>query len=247
MEKSKIESSSTGKKAYLVTDPGFISQLVANLIWIGCIVLLSWSVPAIRTLADNLYFDINHLIMATAHRYALWSLLGLLSSSCCALQLLLNAMSMGCAGFNNVLGPIRPFLLALTVSVQLGSWYVAWSRPWQWIPTVHASVFILLLSFMPEILLAYTTWKANRRISSHEIYKNSTTSRSKVAYNFKMTSVGCSACIAAVFEILHSLDGVEDFEASMEQGILRVKCHGEVGKECIVRSLEDAGFPMISI
>ena len=33
---------------------------------------------------------------------------GLLSSSCCLLQILLNFLSLGCAGFNKLLGPLRP-------------------------------------------------------------------------------------------------------------------------------------------
>eukprot|EP00957_Ditylum_brightwellii_P175711 13378838-Ditylum_brightwellii.AAC.1 len=73
--------------------------------------------------------------MATAHRWAWWSLLGLLSSSCCALQILLNLLSFGCAGFNTALGPLRPTFLALTVAVQISAWSVAYSRPWQWAPT----------------------------------------------------------------------------------------------------------------
>lgn len=40
---------------------------------------------------------------------------GLLSSSCCVLQLLLNALSVGCAGFS-ALTPYRPLFLALTAS-----------------------------------------------------------------------------------------------------------------------------------
>jgi hypothetical protein len=38
---------------------------------------------------------------------------GLLSSSCCVIQLALNAMSVGCAGFS-VLTPYRPSLIAVT-------------------------------------------------------------------------------------------------------------------------------------
>jgi hypothetical protein len=40
---------------------------------------------------------------------------GLLSSSCCAVQLALNALSLGCAGFA-VLDKLRPAFLALTVT-----------------------------------------------------------------------------------------------------------------------------------
>ena len=60
----------------------------------------------------------NHF-QSLAFRLELWSLMGLLSSSCCALQLLLNLASMGCAGFNTWLGPVRPHMRALTVLVQI--------------------------------------------------------------------------------------------------------------------------------
>merc|ERR1712232_297412 len=47
--------------------------------------------------------------------------LPLLSSSCCAVQLAVNAVAVllgagaGCVGFNKVLGPIRPYLLAAMI------------------------------------------------------------------------------------------------------------------------------------
>lgn len=40
---------------------------------------------------------------------------GLLSSQCCIIQLALNAMSVGCAGFS-VLSPYRPAFLAATTA-----------------------------------------------------------------------------------------------------------------------------------
>lgn len=54
---------------------------------------------------------------------------GLLSSSCCALQLLLNLLAslnilhVGCAGFNTVLGPARPMLRGMTLLVLAQLWY----------------------------------------------------------------------------------------------------------------------------
>ena len=59
----------------------------------------------------------------------LWGVVGLLSSSCCALQLVLNAFSVGCAGFNTVLGPLRPYLLALASVLQVLYPYLTLTLP----------------------------------------------------------------------------------------------------------------------
>ena len=46
-------------------------------------------------------------------------LLPLAASACCLLQLGLNALALGCGGFNKVLGPFRPYFLALLVVTSL--------------------------------------------------------------------------------------------------------------------------------
>ena len=54
-----------------------------------------------------------------AHRAGWWTLLSLLSSSCCVIQLALNMLSVGCAGFNSILGPARPFFLACALHARV--------------------------------------------------------------------------------------------------------------------------------
>ncbi|KAK9795948.1 hypothetical protein WJX73_002658 [Symbiochloris irregularis] len=52
--------------------------------------------------------------LKTARPELFWAVSGgLLASSCCVLQLVLNAFSVGCAGFS-VLTPYRPVFAALT-------------------------------------------------------------------------------------------------------------------------------------
>lgn len=54
---------------------------------------------------------------------------GSLSSSCCFIQLCLNLLSsmsmysIGCAGFNTTLGPLRPYTRSLTLSWLVVSWF----------------------------------------------------------------------------------------------------------------------------
>ena len=178
--------------------------------------------------------------------------MGLLSSSCCALQLLLNAMSMGCAGFNTVLGPMRPTLLSLTIVVQVSSWYVAWSRAWQWYPTAVSTVLVLSMSLLPEILqLLYSSRRSvlGATSSSSASYPTSTTPPSDddttCCFKFRMTSVGCSACIVTVSAVLEKLAPVRQFHASMEDdACLTVICDRGTNQQLVLDTLEEAGFPM---
>ena len=140
------------KQLYLLTDDGIAREFVTQLLGLTSLLLVVVSVPWLWEAAIECYYTLNDRMLATAHRYAWWSLLGLLSSSCCALQLVLNAMSLGCAGFNTVLGPWRPTVLAWTCLVQGGSWVVAWDRPYQWVPTATATVVVVSFALLPEVL-----------------------------------------------------------------------------------------------
>ncbi|KAK9840601.1 hypothetical protein WJX81_003915 [Elliptochloris bilobata] len=76
---------------------------------------------------------------------------GLLSSSCCVLQLFLNALSFGCAGFS-LLTPYRPLFLALTAgSFGLAHWRNRNARQTLFALAVSASLALTPeLGFLPE-------------------------------------------------------------------------------------------------
>mmetsp|Transcript_51197 Transcript_51197/g.153796 ORF Transcript_51197/g.153796 Transcript_51197/m.153796 type:complete len:297 (-) Transcript_51197:271-1161(-) len=250
------------KRAFLVTEDGFARRLALNLIAINAIVELVLRTPALYRLADDAYGRANDFALSTAHRMAWWSLLGLLSSSCCALQLLLNALSFGCAGFNAVLGPIRPTSVAVTLTVQALSWRVAWSRPWQWAPTASASVVVLSLTFLPEVLSVSATlrgyWRRREARggcgSEDGAADREPTSKT---LRFRVDNIGCAACVSAVTRVLEGIHFVEDFSVSLSNGIVTViatdeNCDQEKtngGIECkeIMQKLNDAGFPLIPL
>lgn len=239
------------KKLYLLTDPGFVRQLLLQFLFLVSFATVVISVPWLREATLELYYQINDWMLATAHRYAWWSLLGLLSSSCCALQLLLNAMSMGCAGFNTVLGPWRPTLLAWTMLMQVGSWIVAWDRPYQWAPTATASVVVLSLALLPEILhyhyhvsMGSTHNKSYDGGASEKILAPESKART-IRFSFQMSdSVGCSACVLTISNALNKIPEVINIQACMETSILRVDCHPNTNQASILECLEGAGFPM---
>lgn len=236
------------KSTFLLNHDDFLRRVVLN--WLGLVSLAAiiGVIPTLREAAEDVYFQVNEWMLVTAHHYAMWSLLGLLSSSCCALQLILNSMSMGCAGFNTVLGPIRPTLLSLTIMLQMGSWYVAWSRPWQWAPTAISSMLVLFLSFLPELLHKYSFLITKRQAPTRgRVDQGNSIASSDMVLSFKMTSVGCSACLISVSNVLNRIVDVKKFDASIEDSLLHVTCTKEATKKEILNRLEDSGFPVVPL
>jgi copper chaperone CopZ len=100
---------------------------------------------------------------------------GLLASSCCVVQLVLNIFSIGCAGFNTILGPYRWFFLLFALGGLGYSFYTDVLAPCQpeakkkgkggracveevkrakKIRFAITAAIVLLLSFSPELLAA---------------------------------------------------------------------------------------------
>lgn len=252
----------TAKRLYILSEPEFQRDLLYSLI--GWIVLLStgMAIPQVRlTVQDWYYWFVTDWIMATAHANMWWSIVGLLSSSCCALQILLNAAAMGCAGWNTVLGPVRPLLLGMTLLLQVGSWHTAWSRPWQWTPTALSTFWTALLSFMPELLYLWNYTKATRNKTkkyqtpldfSTKTTTTTTPTTTTATLHLQMSSVGCASCLLTVSSVLDRIPSVLRYEY---QGTSIVTIDYAVPipsrtnfdsdePQKIQDRLADAGFPM---
>lgn len=148
---------------YLLGSPGFVPKLLLTTIFLVTMsrILSRWdiSTKVFGVLATN-----THRSIHTSNRGRMFIsniLLPLLSSSCCAIQLLVNIFSTimsagaGCLGFNTVLGPLRPFLLALMIV------YTTSATP----PTI-----ILLryaIAFLPEFVFI---WNELLRRSSSRLW-----------------------------------------------------------------------------
>lgn len=70
-----------------------------------------------KTMKSNIPQHIVHTCTVGKNLYAL----PMLAGSCCFIQLVMNVLAGGCAGFNSLLGPIRPLFLSLLV-------YITWIR-----------------------------------------------------------------------------------------------------------------------
>lgn len=251
-DEASSPGSSSSKRLHLVSDPGFLRRYLANLLAMAAVLAVTAAVPSAREKAVGAGIAAHDTMMATAHRYAWWSLLGLLASSCCALQLVLNALSLGCAGFNTVLGPFRPTLLAVATLLQAGTWMVALERPLQQrAPTLVSSVVVVGTAVLPELLDGHRKRKRRRgRTGSAKQQQQhgrrdghpteSPSGHSTCVY--RLDNIGCSSCIATVSNVLEQLESVEEFDVSLEHGgslSVTATDHG------LVRTrLEEAGFPM---
>ena len=110
---------------YLIWSPRFVRKLAFATIVLAMIRRFKWDVQLVKYIITATTIRGSSLSAAvdatTTALPALVSniLLPLLSSSCCAIQLAFNAVSVfvgagvGCVGFNSILGPIRPYLLAV--------------------------------------------------------------------------------------------------------------------------------------
>lgn len=107
----------------MVTDAGFAGRFVAALALESSSCAIVSVTPSLAWAVDDVTQAVEHQLLSWAHGLGWWAAVALLASSCCALQVILSACALGCAGLNNWLGPLRPVGLATAVVLQAGSWY----------------------------------------------------------------------------------------------------------------------------
>lgn len=135
-------------------------------------------------------------------RLPLWTL-SLLSSSCCAIQLVLNVASVGCAGFNSILGPLRPVFLAAL----LHTLYYAHAAG---VASFGVTALAALVTVTPELVaifgsngLAWRRWR-RRPAPGGEVV------------TLLLPTMGCVACVDAVSRGLLAVPGVVDVDVGLE-------------------------------
>ncbi len=185
--------------------------------------------------------------------------LPLLSSSCCAIQLAVNAISVaimgagaGCIGFNTFLGPLRPYLLAVVVA-----YHTFQSTP-------SATLFRYAIAFMPEFVFGW-----NEVLRSYWKKRNSSMTAGTTADGVSETTVqatlivevptmGCVACVNKIESSLRSCapDKIETASSWLnpkENGgkkggrakiEVKASSKGELDDlaKSLVGAIEDAGF-----
>ncbi|KAK3260754.1 hypothetical protein CYMTET_30314 [Cymbomonas tetramitiformis] len=228
------------KSAHLIFSPGFPLQFAKILAALSVLAAVARQSEAVRFEAEYLYDWFSFQLMQGAHHMAWWTAIGLLSSSCCALQLILNFFSLGCAGFNTVLGPVRPFLMASTLLLQVWTWSVAYARPYQWKAAAVSSSVCLVLTFLPECLYFASRGK--------KVIGRVSTSGFKVQFSLG-TAMGCVACVTKVKGVLDACSAVTQSSVSLEEGMATICLSAPTASEAsgsaevLAQQLEAAGFP----
>ena len=239
------------KQLHLVTDVGFINTTAKWLLLEAVLLGSAYMHEPLRFYAIDVYEEIKLKMLGVAHHMAWWSLLGLLSSACCVLQIILNIFSFGCAGFNTVLGPVRPPLIALTCIAQSISWYVAYPLPFQWGPTAATTVLSLLLTFSPELLYVFN----KRRFEAANAISPSASeakgkARSVVRLVFEPKAMGCISCVTKVRKTLSANTSVVACSVSLEtaSAVALLSLHAQDQEalklaDDLVHQIVAAGFP----
>ena len=195
---------------HLVWSPGFAPQFsMAATVGAVAVLLLSQSEFA-RSGSAAWYPLYDNLFVRTG----LWSVAGLLSSSCCLLQIMLNALSIGCAGFNTVLGPVRPYFMALALTLQLLMWQAVFADATPLGPALTSTALTVSLTFLPEAL------NAAMQLSAVPPTEND--------LRLRVDGMGCTACSVKVKAALEAVDGVSSCTVVFEEGCAQLQLDSSV-------------------
>lgn len=198
-----LEDTSSGDRYNLLWSPGFAWKLA------GTSVIL-W---AVRRWAPS----------ASCHPVLSNIALPLLASACCILQLALNILSIGCAGWNTWLGPIRPYFLGLLMVTSLSK-----RHAWRW-----------LVALLPEAVHVY-----NQRTQQPAALS---VSEPTTIVELDIASMGCVACIQSIQNALLRQPNVVHAQASLHplgrkggSATIKVLSADDVDVNSVINDLIDA-------
>lgn len=220
-------------KLYLVTTSGFVLQIFISMVIFFAAAFVASLLPAVRN--DCPYHTAVQVLLEQNHGFvvSVWSLFGLVSSSCCAIQLVLNLFNIGCAGFNTVLGPWRPVFMGLTATLQTAVWAHVYMNPHMWYMAAVGTIVAISLSFLPEILHLLSLCHATPAARGELLILH-------------VEGMGCAACSNAVLAICNADARIASAAVAFEDK--RVRCElaeraeaSSLADELCLR-LSDAGF-----
>lgn len=213
------DASSSTLSYYLLWSPGILVQTVASF---GILMALKFS------FGDLLTTSLSRLPSVVGRLLDI-IVLPLLSSACCAIQLLLNVMvgASGCAGFNKHLGPLRPYFLGILLSTMVSSSVISTQRV----------VVPLFLAFLPEWIHLYNTaalFSRRRGSTTHKLMSDASTSIAEI--ELEIPGMGCVACINKINGSLQQVPGVTESDAWIIDG----GGGGKAKVQCLVGSIQHA-------
>mmetsp|Transcript_5303 Transcript_5303/g.10949 ORF Transcript_5303/g.10949 Transcript_5303/m.10949 type:complete len:340 (-) Transcript_5303:41-1060(-) len=249
-----IDSSETpisrGSEAYyLVWSPKFVPKIALTTIILATSRHFGWDHRLLAFFSGSLRFLPSGVLSNLV--------LPLLSSSCCAIQLAINAFSVavmgagaGCIGFNTFLGPLRPYLLAVMVAYHTFQ------------PSPSATVVRYAIALMPEFVFVW-----NEILRSYWRRRNTSNNEAAAPENaiqatliVEVPTMGCVACVNKIESSLRSRapDKIETASSWLnpkpkEEGgkkggrakiVVKTSSRDELDDltKSLVGAIEDAGF-----
>jgi len=231
---------------HLIWSTGALKKLA-----IGTVTLfLANSISSVMGGGDFFQNVVDWMSQSTYHPLASFVsniVLPLLASACCMLQLWINLLAGGCAGFNTVLGPVRPYFLSLLLYFTFTT--ARWRQP-QWYGVSAARWSVALL---PEALHVFNRYLEDRqkRTAAAKVR----TMPWQATIQLDIPTMGCVACINKIDAALRNVapDRVVEAEAALNplgakggQAKVRVMAtsRDEIDQllESLVLSVEKAGF-----
>lgn len=254
-QETSIDATTAARMAtsyYLLWSPGFMEKFGISVAGLFGLHVTGVSTSIAKLIATGLKRSVtgstrNILLMGVPN-----FVLPLLSSSCCLLQLLINATvgASGCAGFNTILGPVRPEFLALLT-------YLNWRTG----PTLAQGFIRTSLALLPEMVHGWNTYLARswqrkqQETELSQLNNPSESSRVKAAVEVEIPAMGCVACINKIESSLRqsSPTHVLDVNAWLNSGqtkggrvriVLSASSEDEVDSlnQMIVNTISGAGF-----
>ena len=170
--------------------------------------------------------------------------LPMLASSCCLLQIALNFLSVGCAGFNTILGPTHPYFIGFQGYLSIVSGGILSIR------LLSALFLRWSISLLPEAIHLWNNWRS--RTTAKDTSRGKTF-RLEATVHVDIPTMGCVACINSINSALTKVPHVLSASSSlhplgMKGGKVEAKVHMNDKSDVaminglIVRAIEEAGF-----
>ena len=224
----------TGKDAWLVWSPGVPARIAASYVLIAITIAVLARSPA-QHAVERAAVATQEVLLHSAHRAGYWTLISLLSSSCCVIQLALNMLSVGCAGFNSILGPARPFFLACALHARVLLRRAAAAAPGvdprvrQM--NVYGGALAVAVAFAPEAVALVARLRRNSDVAG------------AASLTLDLPSMGCVACVDAVSRAVRSVPGVVDADVSVGSATVSVNAANDAMAAAVSDAVRRAGFP----
>ena len=252
--------SSVGESYHLVWSPSFGRKFLMSTIILFAVTRM-FTIPTIRSgqglggflLPSNVGGchsspgTTAEIAPSTLSRLIRQILLPLLSSSCCAVQLVINVMGIGCAGLNTVLGPFRPFFLSLLVYFTAISYPGLQSGLGKWCGNTAIS---FVFALMPELL---HKWNHSLSFRKGRATQMNADANVCVTVELDIPSMGCVSCINKIDSMLSGISGVinsrswliDDPKGGRARMVISANSNDDFDEiiKSVVKRVASSGFP----